>query len=104
LLTCGEHELLAAIGAGQVLVVVHETKTPLGSRRDPSGFLAAAVRGVRVGVELRLFSPLDASDGTSARESRRLTTDLYRGIFADSEESRFRGRSIRSIDAPIGGR
>src|SRR5207245_11523197 len=38
LLTGGEHELLAAIGAGQILVVVHETKTPLGSRRDPSGF------------------------------------------------------------------
>src|SRR5262249_38533806 len=37
LLTRGEHELLAAIGASQVLVVVHETKTPLGSRAIPSG-------------------------------------------------------------------
>src|SRR6185503_19745341 len=57
LLTGGEHELLAAVGAGQVLVVVHETKTPLGSRAIPPGFLASAVRGVRVVVELRLFLP-----------------------------------------------
>src|SRR3954454_11804299 len=57
LLTRGEHELLAAIGAGQILVVVHETKTPLGSRAIPPGFLASAVRGVRVVVELRMNLP-----------------------------------------------
>src|SRR6266550_1070238 len=54
LLTCGEHELLRTVRAGKILVVVHETKTPLGSRAIPLGFLASAVRGVRVVVELRL--------------------------------------------------
>src|SRR6478609_7080885 len=61
LLTRGEHELLPAIRAGQGLVAVHETKTPLGSRAIPSGFLASAVRGVRVIVELLCVLATDAS-------------------------------------------
>src|SRR4029079_16068418 len=40
---------------------VHETKTPLGSRAIPSGFLASAVRGVRVIVELLCVLATDAS-------------------------------------------
>src|SRR3954471_13883604 len=43
-----EDELLSAVRTGQVLVAVHETETPLGSRRETIGFLASAVRGVRV--------------------------------------------------------
>src|SRR4029077_7486732 len=33
-----EYEFLSAIRTGQVLVVVHESQTPLGSRREPVGF------------------------------------------------------------------
>ena len=80
LLGCGEHEFLSAVRTGQVLVVVHENETPLGSRRDPVGFLASAVRGVRVCVELRSghgpFRGVYERDGT--RSSARLHSPDFR--------------------------
>src|SRR4249919_1381491 len=80
LLTRGEHELLPAVRAGQGLVAVHETKTPLGSRAIPSGFLASAVRGVRVIVELLCVLATDASVALprgSLDDPRRSCTEVF---------------------------
>src|SRR6185503_47354 len=53
LLGRGEHEFLSTVRAGQILVVVHENETPLGSRREPVGLSRVSRERSPSCVELR---------------------------------------------------
>src|SRR5262249_59273751 len=97
LLTRGEHELLAAVGAGQILVAVHETKTPLGSRAIPPGSRVSRERSPsrRRATSVLAADPSAAFPRGSLDDRRRTCTGVFspiRTVCANASPAAFLSR------------